>query len=109
MSSAALWQLLTSPRGKQPEFPVHCIGTRKFSNLIESDICLVSVLLHNLWQPSQLEHIPTAAKVSCVPHGSLCLCPASYQCMKRERDWCRFLADPTVYGLLIDFFFFFFF
>ena len=26
------------PRGKQPEFPVHCSGTRKLSNLIYSNL-----------------------------------------------------------------------
>ena len=32
---ASYYDCSLSPRGKQPEFPVHCIGTGKLSNQIE--------------------------------------------------------------------------
>ena len=43
---------VTSPRGKQPEFPMHCIGTRKLSNLI----------LSNLKTHNMCENVPTLGK-----------------------------------------------
>ena len=33
LGSAVLW-LLAFSRGREPEFPVHCTGTRKLSNTI---------------------------------------------------------------------------
>ena len=63
MGGAALW-LLAFPREKQPEFPVHCIGTRKVikSNLIKSNTGVNGCL-----QPEQEKEEEGAKVVSVRP------------------------------------------
>ena len=43
---SAVLCLLAFPRGKQPYFPLHCIGTRQLSNLIQISIELWHVFNH---------------------------------------------------------------
>ena len=37
------------PQGKQPEFPMHCIGTRKLSNLMESKTLQTTLTAAWVW------------------------------------------------------------